>query len=31
MSRAEENKTWKVKKPNKGKNGRGRYGNSYTK
>ena len=31
VSRAEENKTRKVKKQNEENNGRGRYGNSYTK
>ena len=31
VSYAEENKKRKVKKQNEQKNGRGRYGNSYTK
>ena len=31
VARAEENKTRKVKKTKRRKNGRGRYGNSYTK
>ena len=31
VSRAEENKTRNVKKQNEENNGRGRYGNSYTK